>query len=109
MVRDGTKTKHHQEQEQEQEQPHDELWASLPRGKIAEVDKARGPYFTRSKFVLYALDRAIQEVNSGTLRIEKGERNTPLGASVRDEAPNSLDSSLNNNTPPAEEAVAGVS
>jgi hypothetical protein len=40
----------------------EELCVYLPEGKIAEVDKARGRYFTRSKFVLWALDRAIKKL-----------------------------------------------
>jgi hypothetical protein len=61
----------------------DQLWAWLPAGKLAEVDRAREPYLTRNKFVLYALNRAIQEANSGTLRIEtEREKITPLSGSV---------------------------
>jgi len=71
----------------------EEMWVYLPHGKIAEVDRARGQYFTRSKFVLWALDRAIQEVSNGTMKFEK---RTPLGATVEDQAPNRQDSSANN-------------
>jgi hypothetical protein len=93
----------------------EELCVYLPAGKIDEVDKARGQYFTRSKFVLWALDRAIEEVSSGIMRLEK---ETPLGATVRSQAPNSLDSSSNTTlTTPSKEdqqlsiegGLAGVS
>jgi hypothetical protein len=88
----------------------EELCVYLPEGKIAEVDKTRGQYFTRSKFVLWALDRAIKEANSGTLRIEK----IPPGAQVGSQAPSGRDSpnttSPNpSNTEIAEEELAGVS
>jgi hypothetical protein len=82
----------------------EELCVYLPEGKIAEVDKARGRYFTRSKFVLWALDRAIKEANSGTMRIEKEK--TPLGATVASQAPNSPEDSSNTlTTQPAKEVV----
>lgn len=69
----------------------DQLWALLPTGKLRELDEARGRYITRNRFVLYALDRAIEEANSGTLRLEdknKRKERTPQGAQeVRNSAP----------------------
>jgi hypothetical protein len=78
----------------------EELCVYLPAGKIAEVDKARGAYFTRSKFVLYALDRAIEEASSGTMRFEK--QKIPQGASLAtNRAPSGKDSSLSDISPNA--------
>ena len=49
----------------------DELWISFPAGKIAEIDGVRGEYLSRSKFILLAVNKIIQEAkNSGGLRIE---------------------------------------
>jgi hypothetical protein len=68
----------------------EEMWVYLPHGKIAEVDKARGQYFTRSKFVLWAIDRAIDEFNHGSMtRFEK----ITQGAVVGTNAPSGRDSS----------------
>ena len=49
----------------------EELCVYLPEGTIEKVDRARGQYFTRSKFVLWALDRAIEEASSGVMKFEK--------------------------------------
>lgn len=86
----------------------EELCVYLPAGKIDEVDIARGQYFTRSKFVLWALDRAIEEVRTGTVRIEKGASNS---AQVTSQALHEeQDSSLPNNAPnlPDKEEIAHV-
>lgn len=87
----------------------EELCVYLPEGKIEEVDRVRGQYFTRSKFVLWALDRAILEASSGTMKFEK----IPPGATVGSQAPSGKDSP---SAPPstmkeiiAEEGLACVS
>jgi hypothetical protein len=92
----------------------EELCCYVPEGTIHRVDQARGKYFTRSRFVLYALDRAIEEVSNGTMKFEK-RNNTPLGASVGTQAPNSQQDSPNTSPNPSlttteivEEELAGV-
>lgn len=42
----------------------EELYAYLPKGKLAEIDRVRGPYLTRSKFVLLAIDEVLKSKDS---------------------------------------------
>jgi hypothetical protein len=79
----------------------EELFSYVPKGTIERVDKARGPYFTRSKFVLYALDRAIEEANSGTLRFDNKIK-TPLGAAIHQSTPSGTDTTNTTPNPPQE-------
>jgi hypothetical protein len=86
----------------------EELCVYVPEGKIAEVDRARGPYFTRSKFVLLALDKTIEEVNSGILKIEKA---APQGAVAVPSLAPSGKASVGSNTEspnPAHKGAGGI-
>jgi hypothetical protein len=86
----------------------EELCVYLPDGKIAEVDEARGQYFTRSKFVLWALDRAIEEIRtSGILRLKN---KMPQGATVSSPAPSGVNNTVlpNNEATQEQEGLIGV-
>jgi hypothetical protein len=84
-----------------------EISVYLPFERIRQIDTLRGNYTTRSRFILWALDQVINS-----------KKETPLGAQVGSQAPNSLDSSSNTTlTTPSKEdqqlsiegGLAGVS